>query len=66
MFVYGDSLQSTLVAIVYPSIDYLKREAAKRKIDFSIKEMCVNPDICKSILNNMVSLGKKEGLLSFE
>ncbi|EGR26991.1 hypothetical protein IMG5_203310 [Ichthyophthirius multifiliis] len=66
VFVYGDSLQSTLVAIVVPNIDYLKREGKKRNIEFNIKEMCANQEICQAIFKNMINLGKKEGLHSFE
>ncbi|XP_006630837.3 long-chain-fatty-acid--CoA ligase 5 [Lepisosteus oculatus] len=66
VFVHGDSLQSCLVGIVVPDIEVLPDFAVKLGIKGSYKELCINKEIKKAILADMVRLGKQAGLKSFE
>ncbi|KAL4446543.1 hypothetical protein ABPG74_005481 [Tetrahymena malaccensis] len=66
VFVYGDSLQSTLVSIVVPSKDFLKKYAESKGLEFNVQQLCENKELIKTILDGMVKLGKAEGLFSFE
>jgi long-chain acyl-CoA synthetase len=66
-FVYGDSLQSHLVAIVVPDepiiMDYAKKNGINVK-DF--KELCTNSQIKSTIYDDMVATGVSLKLNKFE
>ncbi|CEF99823.1 AMP-dependent synthetase/ligase [Ostreococcus tauri] len=67
-FVYGDSLQAHLVAIVVPDEEVLlpwaKTSADLSKLDF--KSLCAHPKVKKHILDSMVRTGSEAGLKGFE
>ncbi|XP_069755990.1 long-chain-fatty-acid--CoA ligase 5 [Narcine bancroftii] len=66
VFVTGDSLQSYLVGIVVPDSEVLPKFAASKGFKGSYEELCQIPEIKKAILEDMVNLGTKAGLQSFE
>ncbi|KAF7654848.1 hypothetical protein LDENG_00064180 [Lucifuga dentata] len=66
VFVHGDSLQSSLVAIVVPDPEELPNFAKTLGLQGSIEELCKNMEIKKAILSDMTKLGKEAGLKSFE
>ena len=69
-FVYGDSLQSALVAIVVPDEDMAKKwasdsgDALLSGLDF--KALCQNQSLRAAIMNDMKRLKKSKGLHGFE
>ncbi|NP_001290222.1 long-chain-fatty-acid--CoA ligase 1-like [Notothenia coriiceps] len=66
IFVYGESLQACLVAIVVPDPDFLPIWMKKRGIEGSYSELCSNKDVKSAILEDILRLGKEAGLKSFE
>ncbi|KAM4623404.1 long-chain-fatty-acid--CoA ligase 5 [Polymixia lowei] len=66
VFVHGDSLQSTLVAVVVPDPEVLPGFAQKLGCQGSLEELCRNLEIKKAILSDMTKLGREAGLKSFE
>jgi len=66
-FVYGDSLQSCLVAIIVPDEDVVRKWAAD--VDISAKtvlELCQNEQLIGEVLMQVMSLSKESGLHGFE
>lgn len=70
-FVYGDSLQSALVAILVPDEEPLRNLLGSHdslsslaKADFA--EICRSPQVNKLIMNEIQKVGKKNGLYGFE
>ncbi|XP_038610895.1 long-chain-fatty-acid--CoA ligase 1 isoform X2 [Tachyglossus aculeatus] len=66
VFVYGESLQAFLIAIVVPDPETVCPWAKKRGIEGSYGELCRNKDLKKAILEDFLRLGKEAGLKSFE
>ncbi|XP_030306092.1 long-chain-fatty-acid--CoA ligase 1 [Calypte anna] len=66
VFVYGESLQAFLVAVVVPDPETLCKWAKKSGFEGSYEELCKNKDVKKHILEDMVRNGKESGLKSFE
>lgn len=66
IFVWGDSLQNFLVAIVVPKIDYLRKIAEERKIMGTDDELLQNKDIRLIVLEELKDCGKKNKFASFE
>lgn len=66
VFLHGDSLQSTCVAIIVPDEAVLPRWAAKEGISGSLEELCSNEAVKKAVLAQVTEGGKKSGLKSFE
>jgi len=67
IFVYGDSLQSTLVAIVVPDEEELKTWAKQNKIEFSDFKSLVNHHAVEPMLSSeMQATGVKGQLRGFE
>lgn len=70
LYLHGDSLQNSLVAIVVPDPDALSAMAAKvpavahKKLSF--QELCKHPEIKKALLEEMNKTGRKGGLRGFE
>lgn len=71
IFVYGDSLQPNLVAIVVPDPEALNTlvaaklpEIAAKKLSF--QELCRDPQVNKAVLEQMTRVGKKAELRGFE
>ncbi|KAD6795567.1 hypothetical protein E3N88_06463 [Mikania micrantha] len=66
-FVYGDSLNSSLVAIVCVDPDILKSWAAKEGIKFeSLEQLCNDPRARTVVLADMEAVGKEAQLRGFE
>ncbi|CAM2113234.1 unnamed protein product [Caretta caretta] len=66
VFVYGESLQAFLIAIVVPDAETLSNWAKKKGFEGSYEELCKNKDLKKHILEDMLKVGKESGLKSFE
>ncbi|XP_060559682.1 long-chain-fatty-acid--CoA ligase 1-like isoform X2 [Ruditapes philippinarum] len=67
VFIHGESLKSSLVAIIVPDPDTLPGYAKEKfNLSVSMEELCKNEDIKKAILDDITSVGKKGGLASFE
>uniref|UniRef100_A0A8C1B942 Arachidonate--CoA ligase n=1 Tax=Cyprinus carpio carpio TaxID=630221 RepID=A0A8C1B942_CYPCA len=66
VFVHGDSLQSSLVAIVVPDLEILPGFAEKLGVKGSLEELCKNQEIKKAIISDLNKLGREAGLKSFE
>ncbi|XP_030167983.1 long-chain-fatty-acid--CoA ligase 1 isoform X3 [Lynx canadensis] len=66
VFVYGESLQAFLIAIVVPDAETLCPWAQKRGFAGSFEELCRNKDVRRAVLEDMVRLGKDSGLKPFE
>ncbi|XP_019718041.1 long-chain-fatty-acid--CoA ligase 1a isoform X1 [Hippocampus comes] len=66
IFVHGDSLQASLVAIVVPDPDFLPIWIKRRGISGSYLELCKSIDVKNAILEDIQKLGKEAGLKSFE
>uniref|UniRef100_A0A8B9JWS9 Arachidonate--CoA ligase n=1 Tax=Astyanax mexicanus TaxID=7994 RepID=A0A8B9JWS9_ASTMX len=66
VFVHGDSLQSSLVAIVVPDPEVLPGYAEKLSLKGSMEELCKNQQIKKAIITDLTKLGREAGLKSFE
>jgi len=67
-FVYGDSLKSSLVAVVVPDFEVLGPWAKEKKHPHadSPKELCNDPEIVKMVLEDMTKVGKANKMLGFE
>ncbi|KAI8575419.1 hypothetical protein K450DRAFT_261931 [Umbelopsis ramanniana AG] len=67
-FVYGDSLQSTLVGIIHPDKDELLKwaKAKPEYSDKSFEELCGDAAVNKDVLSAMGAFGKQNGLKGFE
>ncbi|CAB1312193.1 unnamed protein product, partial [Coregonus sp. 'balchen'] len=66
VFVHGDSLQASLVAIVVPDPEVLPGFAQKLGVQGSHEELCKSQTIKKAIISDLVKLGREAGLKSFE
>uniref|UniRef100_A0A1I7X8E0 long-chain-fatty-acid--CoA ligase n=1 Tax=Heterorhabditis bacteriophora TaxID=37862 RepID=A0A1I7X8E0_HETBA len=71
-FVHGESLKTCLIAIVVPdaevSLEVTLVPACDKELGISgtFDELCVNPTVKKFVLDDMLAVGKKAGLFSFE
>jgi len=65
-FIYGDSLQPFLVAVVVPDEETVKAWAKGNSIQGTFKELCDNPDLKEIILKDMTRVGKEAKLNGFE
>lgn len=65
MFVYGDSFQSVLVAIVVPDSDALLRWAKANNIEGDMAALCGREDVKKLVLDDMAKVAGKQ-LKGFE
>ena len=66
IFVWGDSYQSFLVAIIVPKMDVLKRWASERKIFGTDDDLLRNKEIKMMILEEMKNDGKNKKFSSLE
>lgn len=66
-FVYGESLKTCLIAVVVPDpeelIPWCKKEL---NLCGTLEELCNNREVVRMVLNDMIAVGKKAGLFSFE
>lgn len=69
-FVYGDSLQSSLVAVVVPDEESTRQWAAESHQDLarepSFERVCLSPALKDAIMEDIVMLSKESGLHGFE
>ncbi|KAI9260714.1 hypothetical protein BDA99DRAFT_551965 [Phascolomyces articulosus] len=67
-FVYGDSLQPSLVGIIVPDKDSLKSWASKQSkfANKSPEELCQDEEVKKDILKILTTYGKQNDLKGFE
>uniref|UniRef100_UPI00398EDE91 long-chain-fatty-acid--CoA ligase 6-like isoform X4 n=1 Tax=Pristiophorus japonicus TaxID=55135 RepID=UPI00398EDE91 len=66
VYIHGDSLQSFLVGIVVPDPEATEAWARKRGFEGSYAELCKSKGFKKAIMEDMVKLGQRAGLYSFE
>lgn len=69
IFVYGDSFQSYLIAVVVPDEQYIRKvwcEANGVSKEASFEEICRNPKLKEDIIADMNIKGKEDKLLGFE
>jgi long-chain acyl-CoA synthetase len=71
IFVHGDSLQSSLVAIMVPDPEMLPGFVAAKapklaKQNLSYADLCKNPEVNALVLAQLTKVGKKAGLNGFE
>lgn len=66
IFVHGESLRSSLVAVVIPDPEVLPSFAAKIGAKGSYEELCKNQVVKEAILEDLLKIGKEGGLKSFE
>ncbi|TVU50842.1 hypothetical protein EJB05_02233, partial [Eragrostis curvula] len=66
-FVYGDSLNSSIVAIIAIEPEVLKAWAASEGIQYEdLKQLCADPRARAAVLADMDSIGKEAQLRGFE
>jgi len=65
-FVYGDSHESYLVAIIVPEEKALEKVKSQLGVEAGLEELCNNEKVKEFILNEAVKTGKAKGLQGFE
>ncbi|VDD95642.1 unnamed protein product [Enterobius vermicularis] len=67
-FIYGESLKTCIIGIVVPDFEILYGSIAERLnlLDLSYQEMCRNSAIKEAVFEDMIAVGKKAGLYSFQ
>ncbi|OQR89411.1 Long-chain-fatty-acid--CoA ligase [Achlya hypogyna] len=65
-FVHGDSLHSTLVAVVVPEEAAIAKLAASLKITGTLQDWCASAEVVKTVLADIQRVGKAAGLVGFE
>ena len=66
MFVHGESLKACLVGILVPDRNAVTTWAKLNEINGDWEEICKNSSVKKMLLEEIIGLGKKAGLKSFE
>jgi len=66
VFVHGESLKSCVIAIVVPDVEALKEWAVENDIPGTLSVLCNDARVKTLIMNDMIALGKKADLKSFE
>lgn len=66
VYVHGDSLKSYLVAVAVPDPEALTRFAGELGVKGDFAALCANKQVTDAILNQLIELGKSEGLHGFE
>ncbi|VDP07261.1 unnamed protein product [Heligmosomoides polygyrus] len=66
-FVYGESLKTCLIAVVVPDPEELI-PACKQELNLTgtLEELCRSNDVVKMVHDDMLAVGKRGGLFSFE
>ena len=65
-FVYGDSLQPNLVAVVVPDPETLLPWAAARGLAQNMTRLISDPSVVAAVLNSMLEEGRTSRLQGFE
>jgi len=66
IFVYGDSLKSVLVAIIFSEKPELLSVAKDLGIEGTFEELCANPKINEHFVKDLLAKQKESGLKGFE
>eukprot|EP01065_Artemidia_motanka_P032272 TRINITY_DN39298_c0_g1_i1.p2 TRINITY_DN39298_c0_g1~~TRINITY_DN39298_c0_g1_i1.p2 ORF type:complete len:703 (+),score=272.98 TRINITY_DN39298_c0_g1_i1:137-2110(+) len=65
-FIYGDSLRSTLVAVVVPDPEHMQPWAKQQGIKGDLAALCKDAKVRNAVLADMTGLAKKADLKGFE
>jgi len=67
-FIYGDSLKASVIGIIVPDPDVLLKwaEDNNHPQKGNLEALCQDEEINKMIMDDMVAVGKKQGLKGFE
>ncbi|GFX93964.1 long-chain-fatty-acid--CoA ligase 1 [Trichonephila clavipes] len=66
VFVHGDSLKSCVVGIIVPEMEAVLQWCKERGITGEWNHICQNKVVKEHILEELITLGRKSGLKSFE
>lgn len=70
IFVYGSSLEASLVAVVVPDVEtlsgWVKKTLPEVNASLPFAELCNNKQVEKAVLNDLLNVGKQAKLHSFE
>ena len=66
VFVHGESLKASIVAIVVPDPETLDSWCASRSVEGTYEELCKNPKVSKLVLDDLLAVGKLRHLHGFE
>lgn len=66
VFIYGNSLKSSLVSIIVPEETVVYEWAKQNNIEAKFDELCQHPELKKTILKDINQMGKDGGLKGFE
>ncbi|XP_077998937.1 long-chain-fatty-acid--CoA ligase 1-like [Glandiceps talaboti] len=66
IFIYGESLKSTLIAIVVPDPETVPKWAAAKGIRGDLEYLCRNKVVKAATLKSLQDIGREGGLHSFE
>jgi long-chain acyl-CoA synthetase len=65
-FVYGDSLQAQLVAVVVPDPEYVLPWAGERRLSQDMNQLIASPVLLTSVMKSMREEARSAGLKGFE
>jgi long-chain acyl-CoA synthetase len=66
VFIYGDSLEAHLIAIIVPAEPQLMAMAHHEGVSGDIASVCSNPKVVERLLNEINTFSRKGGLFGFE
>lgn len=66
IFVFGYSYESVLVCVICPSTDSIDIWRTQKKIKATDEEVIKLPEFKADVINDLTSIGKKDGLKGFE
>ncbi|GFS96040.1 long-chain-fatty-acid--CoA ligase 1 [Nephila pilipes] len=66
VFVHGDSLKSCVVGVIVPEIEAVLQWCKEQEITGEWNHICQNKVVKEHILEELIALGRKSGLKSFE
>lgn len=66
VFVYGDSLQPSLVGIIVPDKEAFVKWAASKYPNKTPEQLCATEEVKKEILKELTAYGKQNDLKGFE
>ncbi|CAD8062385.1 unnamed protein product [Paramecium primaurelia] len=65
-FIYGDSLQSQIVAIIVPQKEFVEKYAAEKQIQADFENLCKHPEVISFYQKNINDYGRANKLNSLE
>ncbi|XP_072038629.1 long-chain-fatty-acid--CoA ligase 1-like [Amphiura filiformis] len=65
-YVHGESLKASIIAVIVPEEEELKKFGEREGLKGDFKELCAQKDVKDAILKQIVQHGKKRGLKGFE